>query len=452
MVKKHLKKTKSVINNPFFKLLFASAIYTAWVLWMGYYLLLFGLIIIADLYLTRFINWRFWRKRLPKGMQNKISTELFDSVLIALFVAVFLRVYLIEAYSIPTSSMERTLMVGDYIMVSKLSYGPRLPMTPLTIPFSHNTMPYSKNKSSFISSVQLPYKRLPGINKIKHSDVIVFNYPEGDTVIKKLPEKSYYTLTRQYGTRHIKDKYELLYRPVDKRDNYVKRVIGIPGDTVRILSGLAYVNKVPERKPAGLQYNYSVKIPSYLTDSSIFKTLDISPYDISVNEYNSVYEFPLTNKKYHTILDSGYFKAIIRNENIDPIESSTQIFPFNRGFTWTEDNYGPIYVPFKGMTIFLTAQNLPLYRRIITAYEGNDIYVRNNLIYINGYVEQTYTFKMNYYFVMGDNRHNSNDSRYWGFVPEDHIIGKAKMIWLSLDRTQSFPDNIRWNRMLKRIY
>jgi signal peptidase I len=365
---------------------------------------------------------------------------------------VFLRVFLIEAYSIPTSSMERSLMVGDYVMVSKLSYGPRMPMTPLTIPFSHNTMPFTKNRNSFFSSVQIPYKRLGGISEVKRSDVIVFNYPEGDTVINSLPEKSYYTLIRQYGRNYIKNKYTLLYRPVDKRDNYIKRVIAIPGDTVRILNGLAYVNKIPEYKPEGLQYNYSVKMPSNRKDTNVFANLDISPYDISINEYNSVYTFPLTNEKYHTILDSGYFKAIVRYENIDPIESKSRIFPFHANYTWTEDNFGPLYIPFKGMTVFLTPENLPLYRRIITAYEGNEVYIKNNLIYINGYVEQTYTFKMNYYFVMGDNRHNSNDSRYWGFVPENHVVGRAKMVWLSLDRSKKFPENIRWNRMLKRIY
>jgi signal peptidase I len=452
MAKKILRKTKSIISNPFFRLLVSTAIYTAWVLWMDQNLLFFGLIIIADLHLTKFVNWRFWRKRLPEGQKRKPTIEFIDSVIIALIIAVSLRVFLIEAYSIPTSSMEKTLLVGDYILVSKLSYGPRMPMTPITIPFTHNTLPFSNGKNSFISSLQLPYKRLSGFSNIKRSDIIVFNYPEGDTIIKSLPEKSYYTFIRQYGRKHTNEKFTPVYRPVDKRDNYIKRVIAIPGDTIRILNGTAYVNHIPEEKPAGLQYNYSVKIPQGIEDSTIFKKLNISKYDISPNEFNSIYEFPLTSKMYRTILDSGYFKAIVRYENIDPIESSMQIFPFDVNFTWTEDNYGPLFIPFKGMTIFITPENLPLYRRIITAYEGNKVYVKNNLIYINGYVEQTYTFKMNYYYVMGDNRHNSNDSRYWGFVPEDHIIGKAKLVWLSLDKSKTFPHNIRWKNMLKFIH
>ena len=451
MIKRRLTKARLLYRNPFLRLLISSALYTVWVLWMGYYFLLFGLIIIADIHLTRFVNWRFWRKRLPRNKKHKFSTEIFDSVVIALFIAVFLRVFLIEAYSIPTSSMEKSLLVGDYVMVSKLSYGPRMPMTPLTIPFSHNTMPFTKNRNSFISSVSIPYKRLQGIKEIKRSDIVVFNYPEGDTVLMSLPEKSYYSYVRQYGKDYVKRKYKLLYRPVDKRDNYIKRVIAIPGDTIRILNGSAYINNIPEIKIKGRQFNYLTKITPRQEESSIFNKLRVSYYDIDTNEYNYVFEFPLTDEMYRTIIDSSYFRAIIKKESIDPIESVNKIFPFDGSFTWTEDNYGPLFIPFRGMTIFITPQNLPLYHRIITAYEGNDVYIKNNLIYINGFIEQTYTFKMNYYFVMGDNRHNSNDSRYWGFVPENHIIGKAKLIWLSIDRSKNFPDNIRKDRILKKI-
>ncbi len=450
MVKRTYIRIRRFLRNPFLKLLITSAIYTLWVLWLGYFYLLVGLIVIVDIHLTKKINWRFWRKRVPNKKRHKITTELFDSVIIALVIAFFLRVFIVEAYSIPTSSMEKTLLVGDYIMVSKISYGPRMPITPITVPFSHNTMPLTKNKSSFISSVQLSYKRLKGLGKIHRSDVIVFNYPEGDTILRDLPEKSYYSYCRQYGRNYVKNNYRLLFRPVDKKDNYIKRVIALPGDTVRILNGIAYTNEIKEHLPKGLQFNYSVKM-SDPNDTVLLNKLNIAKYDRSVNEYNLVYEFPLTNEKYHTILDSGYFKAIVKYENIDPIETNSQIFPFEEHFTWTEDNYGPLYIPYQGMTIFITPQNLPLYRRIITAYEGNEVYVKNNLIYINGYVEQTYTFKMNYYFVMGDNRHNSNDSRYWGFVPENHIIGKAKWVWLSLDRSKEFPDNIRKDRILKKI-
>jgi len=449
MLKRRFIKTRRFFRNPFVKLLFSSSIFTVWVLWLETYWLFAGLIIITDIHLTKYVNWRFWRKRLRKGKKHKFKTELLDSIIIAVLVVGFFRVFLFEAYSIPTSSMEKTLCVGDYIMVSKLRYGPRLPMTPFNIPFTHNSMPFYKNKNSFISTVQLPYRRLKGINQIKRYDVVVFNYPEGDTVIQKLPEKSYYTMIRQYGRKKINKTYSILYRPIDKRDNYIKRVIGLPGDTVRILHGIAYINNKKETAPESIQYNYSLKIVNS-NDINTLDKLEISKYDIQDNVYNSVYTIPLTKKKYRTIIDSGYFKAIVKYENIDPT-SSNQIFPFDKRYTWTEDNFGPLAVPSRGLVIEINAHNLPLYERIIRQYEGNKIEVKNNLIYINDIIRHTYTFKMNYYFMLGDNRHNSNDSRYWGFVPENHIIGKALFTWLSLDKEKHFPYNIRWSKMVKFI-
>lgn len=450
MIKERITKIHKFIKNPFLRLLFVSSLYTVWVLWLESYWLFLGLIIIADAYLTRFVNWRFWRKRLPKGQKHKRTTELLDSVIWAVLIAVFIRIFLFEAYSIPTSSMEKTLVVGDYILVSKLRYGPRFPITPLTIPFTHNTLPFTKTGKSFIASVQWPYKRLKGISKIKHFDVVVFNYPEGDTVISEMPEQSYYSMVRQYGRNSIINKKKLVARPVDKRDNYVKRVIALPGDTIKIQHGIAYINNKAEIQAEGLQYNYSVKILND-NDTLFFSKLDISAYDIQTNEYNSIYTIPLTIEAYHTLIDSGNFKALTKFENIDPTETNRQIFPFDNRFTYTEDNFGPVVVPQRGLVTDINLQNLPLFSRIISVYEGNELKVYNNQIYINGVASRTYTFKMNYYFMMGDNRHNSNDSRYWGFVPEDHIIGRARMVWLSIDKNKKFPHNIRWNKMFKFI-
>jgi signal peptidase I len=417
---------------------------------MESYWLFAGLIIIADVFLTRFVNWRFWRKRLPKGEKHKWTTELIDSAIWAVIIAVFIRTFMFEANSIPTSSMEKTLLVGDYILVSKLNYGPRFPITPLTLPFTHNTLPFTKTGKSFIEKVQCRYKRLNGFSKLKHFDVVVFNYPEGDTVISDMPEKSYYTMIRQYGRNSIVNKNKLVARPVDKRDNYVKRVIGLPGDTIKIQHGIAYINNVVENQAAGLQYNYTIKILNS-NDTQFFNQLDISLYDIQSNEYNSIYNVPLTTKAYHLLIDSGNFKALTKYENIDPTEVNKQIFPFDSRYTWTEDNFGPIIIPKRGLVTDINLQNLPLYSRIIASYEKNELHVYNNQIYINGVASHTYTFKMDYYFMLGDNRHNSNDSRYWGFVPEDHIIGRARMIWLSIDENKSFPHNIRWNKMFKFI-
>ena len=253
-----------------------------------------------------------------------------------------------------------------------------------------------------------------------------------------------------YGRKYIKNKYNVIYRPVDKRDNYVKRVIGLPGDTIKMQHGFAYINNKHEGTINGLQHNYSIKVPND-ADTVLLDKLGVSKYDRPDNVFNSIYTVPLTKKQYQEVLDSSYFKAIVKYENIDPTSVNNQIFPFTDRYTWTEDNFGPIAVPSKGLVVELTMENLPLYERLISVYEGNDIEIKNNWIYINGILSRTYTFKLNYYFMLGDNRHNSNDSRYWGFVPEDHIIGKAKLVWLSLDREKKFPNNIRWDKMVKFI-
>ena len=440
-----------LFKNRFFRLFIISILYTLWVIWMGNLWLLGGLLIIADIHLTRWVNWRFWRKRKPQGEKHKISTELFDSLIIALILAVFIRTFFLEAYTIPTSSMEKTLNVGDYIFVSKVRYGPRLPITPLAIPFTHNVMPFTVNSNSFVKWITFPYKRLSGVSSIRNFDVVVFNYPEGDTVIKNLPDKSYYQLVRQYGREYVRNNYKMLYRPVDKRDNYMKRVIGLPGDIIQIVHGRAFVNNKPEPLSLGSQFNYSLKAKGIHNDTVLFSKLGVSFYDITYNAYNSIYSLPLTRKMYHTLIDSGYFKAIVRYESIDPSSVNKQIFPFDERYGWTEDNFGAIVVPRKGQTVTLSNENLPLYTRIITTYEKNKLSISGDSIFINDTLVQSYTFKMNYYFMLGDNRHNSNDSRYWGFVPDDHIIGKATMVWLSIDKNKKWIKSIRWNKMFKFI-
>jgi signal peptidase I len=372
-------------------------------------------------------------------------------LIIAIVLAVFVRIFFLEANNIPTSSMEKSLNIGDHIIVSKLHYGPRMPMTPVTIPITHNVLPFTKNSKSFTTWIKLPYHRLRGISQIKNFEVVVFNYPEGDTIIKNHPEKSYYQVVRQLGPDYINKNYHTLYRPIDKRDNYIKRVIGLPGDTVQIIHDNAYVNGKPEPFVSGIEYNYSIKATGYEADTSLFEKVGISLYDVTYNPYNSIYSVPLTRDMFHTIVDSAYFKAIVRYENMDPLSVNNQIFPFDYRYLWTEDNFGPLVVPKKNKTINLSVNNLPLYKRIITAYEGNKLMVQNNSIFINDSLVSSYSFKMDYYFMLGDNRHNSNDSRYWGFVPEDHIIGKATMVWLSLDKNKKWFGNIRWNKMFKFI-
>ena len=446
------KWIKQKLKNPFVRLLIMSTAYIIWVAWIKVYFLFFGLIVLFDICLTKFINWRFWRKRLPYGKKTSMLTELFDAFIWGALLTIFVRVFLLEAYTIPTSSMEKTLCVGDYIMVSKISYGPRMPITPATIPFTHNVLPFTENKPSYLPYWQLPYTRLKGINKIKNFDVVVFNYPEGDTVISEYPEKSYYSMARQFGVDHIHKYYDLIYRPVDKRDNYVKRVIGLPGDSVWIEHGRVFVNNLPELTISDRQFNYIVKSKQKQLDSIYLLQLGVNNYDVDFNDYNSIYSFPLTKEMYRKLLNDNYFKAITRFENMDDSKVNNQIFPFSDNFRWTEDNFGPVYVPKKHAKVNLTIKNLPLYRRIINVYEKNTLRIEGDSIFINDMLTNEYYFKMNYYFMLGDNRHNSNDSRYWGFVPENHIVGKAKFIWLSIDRDNYDHDKIRWKRMLKKIH
>lgn len=440
-----------LIRNRYFRMTFVSILYSLWVLWLDNYWLFFGLLIIADIFLTRFVNWRFWHKRKKPGEKHKIFTEVIDSVIIAMVLAFFIRIFFLEAYSIPTSSMEKTLNVGDYIFVSKLRYGPRLPITPITFPFTHNVLPFTVNTNSFVSWIALPYRRLGGIGSIRNFDVVVFNNPDGDTVIKNLPDKSYYQLVRQYGRNYVNSNYKMLYRPIDKRDNYIKRVIGIPGDTVTIVHGRAFVNNKPEPLSLGNQFNYSLKAKGTAKDTVLFTKLGVSLYDVNYNVYNSIYSLPLTRQMYRMIVDSSYFKAIVRYENIDPSSVNNQIFPYDERYNWTEDNYGTIVVPAQGKTVPLDLENLPLYARLISNYEQNELKVINDSIFINDTLVHSYTFRMNYYFMLGDNRHNSNDTRYWGFVPENHIIGKATMVWLSIDKNKKWFAGFRWNKMFKFI-
>ncbi len=380
-----------------------------------------------------------------------MRADFLDATISAIIAAFMLRIFVIEAYTIPTSSMEKTLLVGDYIFVSKINYGPRLPMTPLSLPFAHNALPFTKSMKSYVEWLKIPYRRLAGFSKIKQGDVVVFNFPEGDTIARDVPDKSYYSLVRQYGRNFILNNHRILVRPIDKRDNYVKRCIGIPGDTIQIIHGVAYINHIRERIPENAQYNYFIKAEGDKHDTAIFKKYHISLYDINFNNYNSIYEAPLTRGNYVAIRDSNVFKAIRRYENIDPTFSNYLIFPFSKQYSWTEDNFGPVIVPKKNATVDLTIENLPLYKRIISVYEKNKLVLKGDSIFINDEPSQTYTFKMDYYFMMGDNRHNSNDSRYWGFVPENHIIGKAFFVWLSLDKNKKPFRNIRWNKMFKFI-
>jgi signal peptidase I len=291
------------------------------------------------------------------------------------------------------------------------------------------------------------YRRLAGWGKVKNDDVVVFNFPEGDSVATNMQERSYYEMVRSYGRERVNtDKRsfgDIIYRPVDKRENYIKRCIAIPGDSLKIVNGQVFVNGVAQKEIPGIQYKYLISIQGNSLNSTAMEKLDLSKEDIEGN--GSTMLISLTANKVK-VLDE--LKFITKKERFiwPKDDHDINFFPSDAQYTWNLDNFGPLWIPKKGVTVQLTTKNLPLYKRIIDVYEENDLKVQNGEIYINGKVAREYTFKMDYFWMMGDNRYNSADSRYWGFVPEDHVVGKASFVWLSLDKNKSFLAKIRWDR------
>lgn len=388
-------------------------------------------------------------------IKKTMMREWVDAIIFAVIAATIIRTFLIEAYTIPTASMEKSLLRGDFLFVSKIAYGPKIPNTPLSFPFVHHTMPFSSERKSYVEWIKFNYYRFPGLSKIKNNDVVVFNYPEGDTVSTAFQSNvSYYRLTKEFGRTNVwrnKRRFgDIIYRPVDKRENYIKRCVGIPGDTLKIVNQAVFINGQLLDFPPNGQFKYTVKAPKGVNKKDRDE-LDISDEDYNSWKRDSGRELPLTAsvseelKKVASVQDVSLSVAP-EGEWVD------YLFPFNKTYAWNLDNYGPIYIPERGVTIDLTLDNLPFYQRLITVYEGNKLNVKDGQIYINDELATTYTFAMNYYWLMGDNRHNSADSRFWGFVPEDHVVGKASFVWLSLDPEKSlFGGKIRWNKLFRVI-
>lgn len=438
---------KNISRIQWIKFGVVGGLYLLWVIWLQNFWWLPGLIVIFDIYITEKVHWAFWKKRnTPDGKQTKLI-EWVDAIIFAVIAATFIRMFFIEAYTIPTSSMEKSMMVGDYLFVSKTAYGPKLPNTPVSFPFVHHTMPFSRTVKSFSEIIHNDYRRIKGFGRVKNDDVVVFNFPEGDTVSLNMQDRSYYELVRSYGRERVRnDKQsfgDIIYRPVDKRENYIKRCIAIPGDSLKIAAGIVYINGKAQKEIPGLQYKYMITISGNSINTEALEKLDISPADIEGS--GSRYIMSLTAEQFKK-LDG--LKFIQSKERISwPAEDrDPNIFPSDEKYSWNLDNFGPIWIPKKGTTINLNSDNLPLFRRIIDVYEENDLQVKDGVIYINGNPASTYTFKMDYYWMMGDNRYNSADSRYWGFVPEDHVVGKASFVWLSLDKDKNFFSKIRWKR------
>lgn len=440
---------EKTLNKRFLKFLIVLGIANIWIAWLEIKWLYLINLPIIDLFFFNIIVKRI------RGRKNLVL-ELFEIILVAVFGALILRIFFIEAYTIPSPSMQNTLLTGDYIFVSKIHYGPKMPVTPLSVPFTQHTLPFV-DKKSYSEKIQLPYKRLKGLSSIKRNDILVFHFPEGDTISSLYQsEASYYQLCRIFGKSEVNDNIgefgEILYRPVDKRENFIKRVIGIPGDTLEIKNGLALINHTMEQPNPNIQYNYLIKTNGEEFPSELLDSLNISMEYRNINTETNAYKLPLTKQGFNIVRAKDYVKGIRREENKDAAFSNATIFPFVPRYPWTEDYFGPLYIPKKNMTITLNLWNLPIYRRIIEAYENKKLVINGSHIFINGELTNTYTFEMDYYFVMGDNRHNSADSRYWGFVPEDHIVGKALFIWLSLNNDKDkLTSKIRWDRFFKRI-
>ena len=443
---------RELLNNKWVKFITVGLLYLLWVIWLGSYIWLLGLAVIFDIYISKKVHWAFWKKKNPPDGKQTKFVEWVDAIIFAVIAASFIRMFFIEAYTIPTSSMEKSLLVGDYLFVSKTAYGPKTPNTPLSFPFVHNTMPVTGGKS-YVEWIQLPYKRLKGFTKIKNDDVVVFHFPEGDTVALNQPTQSYYQMLQSYGRQRVwndKDTFgEIIARPVDKCENYIKRCVGIPGDVIEMERGQLFVNGKPQKEIPGMQIKYNIITNGTAINPKALDRLEVSMDDRRESNVRQ-YILPLTDENAEKIRE---FTNVTSVTGIieEPGIWDRYIFPSDERYQWNLDNWGPITIPKKGETVNLTIDNLPLYERLIYSYEDNKLEVKDNQIYINGELANSYTFKMDYYWMMGDNRHNSADSRYWGFVPEDHVVGKAKFIWLSLDKDKTFPSNIRFRRMFSII-
>jgi signal peptidase I len=454
------------IKNAKLRFAIAAVLYTLWVIWLGNYWFLIGLPIIFDIYITKKVNWSPWKKREGK---NSTLIEWIDALIFAVVAVTLINIFLFQNYKIPTGSMEKHLLIGDHLYVSKVKFGPKMPNTPIAFPFTQNILPLTKSTPSFITWPNWGYKRLLGFTSIKNDDIVVFNFPEGDTVALEMSASSYYSIVRQYAEQmkldsekqgkaprsleeyipiarqYVLNNYTIAIRPVDRRDNYIKRCVAIAGDTLRVVNGQVSINGKPQRKLNNSQFVHQITTDGTPINPQALKRLGIY-YDTDVQSdgVNSYY-IPLTSDMVEKI--KGFSNVRSVTPMIKPKgEYASHIFPHKPTYPWNEDNFGPLWIPKKGITIKLDTSNLCLYDRIITAYEGNKLEVKNGAIFINNQKANTYTFKMDYYFMMGDNRHNSADSRFWGFVPEDHVVGAPKFVWLSLDPSKKFPANIRWSR------
>ena len=395
------------------------------------------------------MNIPFFSKKKTNDVPKKkksVAREWLDAAVFAIVAATIIRTFFIEAYTIPTPSMEKSLLLNDYLFVSKMHYGPRLPMTPLSFPFVHNAMPIFGGKS-YSTAVEWPYKRVWGFSEVKRYDDMVFNFPDGDTVFAEMNNPSYYDLVRYYGW--TKETHPIVTHPVDKTDNYIKRCVGLPGDIIEVKEGVLYVNNKPAPAFRFLQQKYIVTTSGGFLNMEALNNLGILDEDIIQGQNPNLYLINAIKENIDAIRKMpNVVSAVPSLSGKELAKTPGEIcFPHDTAnFAFTKDNFGPITIPKKGVTVPINIHNIALYQRLIQVYEKHDFKIQDSTIFIDGKPATNYTFAMDYYWLMGDNRHNSLDSRFWGYVPEDHVVGKAWFIWLSYDKK-----GLRWNRLFHSV-
>ena len=438
-------RLKELIQNRWTKFSFWALLYLLWVIWLGNWWWLIGLVVVFDIFISKKVKWAFWKKEYAEGEKPNALLDWLDAIIFAVIVVTFINIFFFQAFKIPSSSMESSLYTGDHLFVSKLSYGPRIPGTPLTVPFTHNTI---FGKESYCKAIQNDYRRLKGLRSVRRGDKVVFGFPNGDTVLRKAPVEDYHALVRLMGRDAVQRRLgPVVVRPWDKKDHYVKRCVAVAGDTLQVKDGFVWINSEPQEIWSGVQYSYEVETTGQRLNAKTLRRLGLNLQELGFSAALPGYPaMPLTAKMLEQVKALPGVVRVTPNVDVFPPDDpggSLSIFPFQGDFPWTRDNFGPLWIPQKGVTVPLSRENLPLYERIIRDYEHADLE--------KALQEGSYTFAQDYYFMMGDNRHNSLDSRYWGFVPEDHIVGRPVIIWLSTDSSQRFPANIRWRRFLKLV-
>lgn len=477
------EKAKINMKRQWLKFGVVMLFYLLFLLWVkvtsvvGAVLAVLFALFLFDVYITKKVHWQWWKdaERVTRFVMSWV-----DALVFALVAVYFINLFFFQNYVIPSSSLEKSLLTGDYLFVSKVSYGPRIPETPLTMPLTQHTMPLV-NVKSYIEWPHWDYRRVKGLGNVKLNDIVVFNYPAGDTLVNNeqyssydyytnfayplgeniyqqehggLPDLTHMSYESRYqffqqvyalGTSYVKQNPaqfgDVISRPADRRENYVKRCVGLPGQTLQIKNRIVYLNGKPNKEPDNVQYTYRVKLKQDMPEE-LMDQLGISVEDLTM--LNQQGYIPLTKKAYQALKAR---KDIVASIALNTEATTGDLYPLNSVTGWTRDNYGPIWIPKKGATIKLDLKNLPIYERPIKVYEHNDLKVVGQRIYINGKLTNKYTFKMDYYWMMGDNRHNSADSRYWGFVPEDHIVGKPIFIWWSHNPDKPGFSGIRWSRL-----